>query len=360
MRPRPRAKTSAGAAAAGVAIVVTLLAASGSEPGPAAKPPPNPRTQPGAVQTGCAQQSGADFPGAYADRRNLVVGPLALIGGATFTDAATARRFGGNKFPLLVRAGHSVTVSVPASARRTVSLGYGPLQQGRTLGRRDGHHTVTFVACSPDRVAASHSDGPVTFWSGFVMVSAPSCAPLEVYVDDDRNPRRVKIELGRRCAKPPPLRGCADHVEGPGPSDLAALPDQVVIGPLRFASLAGQASRREFAMNRAGSVYRVKAGVGVPAGVRATLTIGRAARRWAALSYAPREPGEPPRESAAVRFQACAADHPAFSYDGPVGPVTGFSGGFVLKRPGCVPLEVRVAGRPTVRARVPFGVGRCT
>ena len=69
-------------------------------------------------------------PARTRDRRNRVVGPLALVGGATFTDAATARRFGGNKFPLLVRAGHTVTVSVVPSARRTASLGYGPPPQG--------------------------------------------------------------------------------------------------------------------------------------------------------------------------------------------------------------------------------------
>ena len=225
----------------------------------------------------------------------------------------------------------------------------------------DGHHTVTFVACSAGE-SRSTAGGPVTFWSGFVMVSEPACVPLDVYIDDEPRPRRVKIELGRRCAKPPPpLRGCAEHVEGGKPSTLAPFPGQVAVGPLRFAGLARVASPRAFAINRTGRLYGVKSGVGVPAGVRATLSIARSARSWAALDYAPSEPGKPRRKpGAAVRFEACAADHPAFSYDGPVGPITGFSGGFVLKRPGCVPLEVRVAGQPTVRARVPFGVGRCT
>ncbi len=342
------------AAAAAYALAVVLLVAGGSDPSTAAdRAPPA-----GEARTGCANQSSAKFPGAYADRRNLVVGPLAFVGGATFTTAETARRFEGNKFPVLVRAGHTVTVSVVPGARRTASLGYGPLPQGH-VGPRDGHHTVTFVACSAAE-SRSSAGGPVTFWSGFVMVSEPGCVPLDVYVDGASRPRRVRIELGRRCAKAPPLRGCADHVEGGKPSDTAPTPGELAIGPLRFAGLAREASRRVFAVNRAGDVYRVKAGVGVPAGMRATLTIGRSARRWAALSYAPRVPGEPPREGAAVRFQACAADHPAFSYDGPVGPITGFSGGFVLKRPGCLPLEVRVAGQPVVRARVPFGVGRCS
>lgn len=316
--------------------------------------------EPGAVRTGCAHQSSHDFPaGTYADRRNLVAGPLALIGGATFTDAATVRRFGGNKFPLLVRAGHTATVSLPPSARGVVSLGYGPLPEGRAIGVRDGHPAVTFEACSA-AASSSTAGGPVTFWSGFVMTSAPRCVALEVRVDGAAAPLLRHLELGRRCAKPPPpLRDCASRGEGDGPQGVAPRPRDVVVGPIRFAGLRRVASRRELQLNRSGGVYGVKAGAILPAGVRATLSIGRAARGWAALDYAPRRPGEPPRYGSAVRFQACAADAPAFSYDGPVGPVTGFPGGFRVKRAGCVPVEVRVAGRPTARARIPFGVGRC-
>ncbi len=168
--------------------------------------------EPDGVRTDCARQSSAQFPGAYGDRRNLVVGPLALIGGATFTDAATTRRFGGNKFPLLVRAGHTVTVSLPPSERHVVSLGYGPLAEGE-VHRRDGHSAVTFAACSAAE-SQSTADGPVTFWSGFVMTDSPRCVALDVRVDAAAAPLRRHIELGRRCAKPPPLRDCATRGEG--------------------------------------------------------------------------------------------------------------------------------------------------
>jgi hypothetical protein len=355
MTSRARTLTASAATVAGAAVAIALVVLGRADPSPAA----NPRAVEGAVQTSCAQQSGARFPGAYRDRRNLVVGPLALIGGATFTSAATARRFHGNKYPVLVRPGHTVTVSVPERARRTASLGYGPLPQNTVLEQPDGHHTVMFVACSSARVAASTAGGPVTFWSGFILVSEPSCVPLDVYLDDDARPRRVRIELGRRCSEPP-TRDCSTHVEGPGPIDTKPPPGSLVVGPLSFAGLRSSASRRGLALHRARGGYGVKAGVGVPAGVRATLSIARNARSWAALQYARRVPGKPwPRSSAVVRFEACAADHPAFSYDGPVGPITGFSGGVQLKRPGCLPLEVRVAGQPVVRARVPFGVGQC-
>jgi hypothetical protein len=364
MTSRVRALTAGAATATVAALAIALLALGGPDPAPAA----NPRDEGGAVRTGCKQQSTtgggngqqtSGFPALFTSPRNLVVGPLVLVGGATFTNAATARRFGGQKYPLVVRAGHTVTVSVPASARAIASLGYGPHKEDEA-GVRAGHHTVTFAACPPGKAGRTTARAPVRFWSGFILVSEPACVPLDVYAGEAATPRRVKVEVGKRCTKPPPLRGCGTHVEdGRGPSDAGPRPQQVVIGPLRFGGLARVASRRDFALSRTRDVYAVKAGVGVPAGVRATLSIGRSARSWAKLDYAPAVPGEPRVPGAAVRFEACAAEHPAFSYDGPVGPITGFSGGFVLKRGGCVPLEVRVAGRPVVRARVPFGIGTC-
>jgi hypothetical protein len=339
--------TAAVVAAAAVALVVAV---SGGAAGAA---------HPVGERVGCDDQSGADFPGAYTRRGNLVVGPLALAGGATFTDAATVRRFGGNKFPLLVRAGHTVTVSVPASHRATAGLQYGFHEDG---SGRDPIHTVTFSAC-PAHLSDSSADGPVTFWSGFIVTSAPGCLPLDVWVDDAAR-RRVRVPLGRRCARPapkPPLRGCDARAEGGKADDGRPRPAEVAVGPLRFTGLARLASPRELRLDRTSGRYGVKAGVLVPAGVRATLSVAPRARGWAALEYAPHLPGvaRDPDGDPVVRFAACAADEPAFSFDGVVGPVTGFSGGFVLTRPGCLPLEVRVPGRPAVRAVVSFGAGRC-
>lgn len=174
------------AAAIGTAAAAALLTAllSGGSAAPA-----EPIERPLGVPVGCDRQSGAGFPGAYSSRRNLVVGPLSLIGAAAFTDEATVREHGGNKFPLLVRAGHTVTVSVPERHRASASLNHGL----RSLGR----HTITFTACSARR-SQSRADGPVTFWSGFVLTTVPSCVPLDVWVD--REPRRrVGVALGRRC-----------------------------------------------------------------------------------------------------------------------------------------------------------------
>jgi hypothetical protein len=125
----------------------------------------------------CSTRSEASFPGAYKNRRNLVVGPLALIGGRTYTTARTVREVGGQKFPLLVKPGHRVTIQV-ARGR----LAYGE-------HHRDARR-VTFVAC--------RHGGP-TFWSGFVLTAAPACIPLSFSVDGASAPRRARLELGRRC-----------------------------------------------------------------------------------------------------------------------------------------------------------------
>jgi hypothetical protein len=273
-----------------------------------------------------------------------------------FTDAETVRRFGGNKFPLLVRAGHTVTVAVAPAARGTVALGYGPLPQG-AVTRRDGHARVTFVACGRNERSGSRADGrAVTFWSGFLLADGPRCVPLDIWIDDEPR-RRVSVALGRHCGRPlAPLRDCGSRVEGGAPvAELPRPAGEVAVGPLTFAGLARVAGRAGLEHNRGRRGYELKAGVGVPAGVRATLSIARRARGWAALTYAPRRPNG----SASVRLHACPAAEPAFSYDGPVGAITGFSGGFRLARPGCLPLEVRVPGRALIRATVPFGTGRC-
>jgi hypothetical protein len=170
---------------------------------PAASVPPSLTTR-----LGCAMRSGADFPGAYSDPGNLVAGPLAMIGAGDVTSAQTVHEFGGNKFPLIVKAGHVVTVQVAAAGRDRARLAYGSFPDGKR-GIDDAFQRVAFKACPPGRPSrryeangpsGNHADGaPITFWSGFVLVREPMCVPLEVFVDGARSPRRVGIALGRWC-----------------------------------------------------------------------------------------------------------------------------------------------------------------
>jgi hypothetical protein len=150
------------------------------------------------VTENCGTRSEADFGPAFGDSANLVVGPLAMIGAAEFTPASVVRRFGGQKYPLLVKAGHSVTIEVPARARTFAGLGYGPLPQGEITLER-AHPRVTFIACQEG--SGSSAEGPVTFWSGGVVANAPHCVPLDVFVDGSGAPRRVFIALGVGCAR---------------------------------------------------------------------------------------------------------------------------------------------------------------
>ena len=186
-----RARTgTAIAIATGAATVAVVLALSGESSSTPATRPAAEGTELGTrgAREDCSTRSEASFPGAFTSPDNLVVGPLVLVGGA-YTDARTVREFGGNKFPLLVKAGHTVTVRL-AGHERSAGLAYGPLPQGQTR-LRDTYQSVTFVAC--------RTRLRVTFWSGFVLTRAPACIPLDVYVDGATAPRRVGLALGRRC-----------------------------------------------------------------------------------------------------------------------------------------------------------------
>jgi len=132
--------------------------------------------------------------GGFRDPRNLVVGPLALVGAGD--TPVFARDFGGNKFPALVRNGRRVTVELSRETRRGAGLAYGPLPGGR-VGVRDAHRVVRFIACRRGGDSGSSANGrPVTFWSGGVLARSPRCVPLRVWVDDHRLPRRVVLRLG--------------------------------------------------------------------------------------------------------------------------------------------------------------------
>jgi hypothetical protein len=156
-------------------------------------------TRPTGVVENCAGQSSANFPGAFTSRDNLVAGPLVLVGAGRLTTADTVRRFGGNKFPVLVAAEHRVTIELTPRTRRFASLGYGPLPQGRNLTVADGHRVVTFRSCDREAALSTGGGRPVTFWSGFLLANAPHCVTLRVWVDAEREPRRARIPLGRRC-----------------------------------------------------------------------------------------------------------------------------------------------------------------
>jgi hypothetical protein len=157
-------------------------------------------TRPEGAPATCGNQSAA----AFAKRaENLVVGPLMLAGARRYTSPEAVARLKGNKFPLVVLAGHRVTVEVPRSVRRSTSLLYADDKWERSGdGERrveQGHRVVAFRACSSDRADSTLDGRPATFWSGFVVTTVPRCLTLRVWVDAATTPRRARIPLGKRC-----------------------------------------------------------------------------------------------------------------------------------------------------------------
>ena len=394
---RLRTAAAVGSAVVAAAVVVVVLVSSGGSgtsptpDGPAAGPQARdavrrPATHPRGAIADCSTRSEAHFPGAFSDRDNLVVGPLVLVG-ATYTPASTVREFGGNKFPALVRAGHTVTVQLPRSARSTAELGW---TQGR---RRVEDHTTTFVACRAGRPSGSSANGPVTFWSGGVGSRTIGCVPLRIYVDDEPSPRRVALALGRPCREPSgrddadraaprnaAVVACAHctrnngrHLEVGSPRNVRAGPailyharqyadaPQSEFAPVRprgdLRDDASPAQRREI---REGPHYWAEKILLLIAGRRSvTLEIPPAERAHASLLYAGKR-----RYSAAEKDTGLAEisdGHAAVRlkpHRRGRGRFTEIPGGLVVAGARCLPLDVWVEGRATpIRRTLSFGMG---
>jgi hypothetical protein len=145
-----------------------------------------------------------------------------------------------------------------------------------------------------------------------------------------------------------PIRDCRSRIEsGQGPLGFSAR-GGVVVGPVAFSGLQRVAA----SLGRRGpdGRYFVKSAVTIRAGRTVTLSIPARFGERIGLAYA-----RTPEPVASVRFEPCPPATRAFSYEGRVGAVTGFNGGFVLTRPGCFRVEVRVDGGRTHAARIPFG-----
>lgn len=174
-----------------VALGVVALAPAGIAADAASPVPPH------GVVADCAASSGADFPGAFTSPHNLVVGPLVITGARG--DAGFATIFPGQKFPLLVRNGHRVTLALSVRTRKVAGLAYGPLPQGQ-VRLRDTHRVVTFAACKGAHSASTVDGEPVTFWAGGIVTLAPRCVPLRIWIDSRSAPRRAVIRMGvDRC-----------------------------------------------------------------------------------------------------------------------------------------------------------------
>jgi hypothetical protein len=135
---------------------------------------------------------------AWRSRWNLVVGPLAMVGGAA-NPGGYHDGFHGNKFPLYVLAGHRVTLSLTRDTRGRAGIAYGPLPQG-DVRVAEAFRVVTLIACRRGEYSPNWGGpaGRASFWAGGIVADAPRCVPLLIWVDDELRPRRAVIHLGVR------------------------------------------------------------------------------------------------------------------------------------------------------------------
>ena len=148
-----------------------------------------------------------------------------------------------------------------------------------------------------------------------------------------------------------PTRTCEQRIEAGGAPLAFPSPrsGRVLAGPLAFSGLFPRTPAR-LGPRRENGRFSLKAGALVRAGRPVVLSVPGRYRGRLFLNYARSSTGEP-----VVRIQPCEPSTRAFSYDGPVGPVTGFSGGFEVTSPGCYPLLVDVVGGRSYRVRVSLG-----
>jgi hypothetical protein len=117
--------------------------------------------------------------------QSVVVGPLAFVAlrYAARQPAVDFRRRGGRyqglKALAVVKAGATVTLTVPAAERRHLSLLYDPgtWKEDNRYRIADGDTAVTFQSCPPAQTPLG-ADG--TQFNGGFLVAGPRCATLKM------------------------------------------------------------------------------------------------------------------------------------------------------------------------------------
>ena len=164
---------------------------------------------------------------------------------------------------------------------------------------------------------------------------------------------------------------CGKRVEGPPGLPKLERRRDVITSGIVFYGLRGEARRMRrrpevVARRYANGIGAVKVLVGVWSGLRTRVTLEGESRRSAGLMYGPSPEPRRPRNTLdvterTVEFRACPNDEPRFSRGGVVGPITQFSGGFLVARAHCMRLRIAVAGYGVRRLALGYGVppGRC-
>ena len=145
---------------------------------------------------------------------------------------------------------------------------------------------------------------------------------------------------------------CSTRSEAGFPAAFTSA-DNLVVGPL---ALVGAGGRVGYSRVYGGQKFQAL----VRNGHRVRLALPRAARPGAGLAYGPLPHGDVGSRQAhrVVSFVACRRGQDSGSTGGGR-PVTFWSGGVLVRSPRCVPLRIRIDGRPQGHEVIRLGVARC-
>lgn len=195
----------------------------------------------------------------------------------------------------------------------------------------------------PLRLEGTPGSGERDFWASGIVFPTVGCWRVTGAAGDASLMFVVRVVALRDI--PASTLSCASGGEGAA----GRTPGETRIGPLVLIAARQTVGLRREAFG--GHGYKVP--VTLPQGSRVTLSVPRAARRHVGLVFTRDAQDRAFREGVrgadrAATFVACAAAKP--------GSRTGWPGGFVVDRPRCVTLELRVVGsRRVLRGRVPLG-----
>lgn len=155
-----------------------------------------------------------------------------------------------------------------------------------------------------------------------------------------------------------PVRGCASRAEGMGPLGIHQKAN-LHVGPVVFYGLRRAATQPLEHVR--GHYPTLKSAIAVRAGAPVVIRVPPEARGDVALEYWVKPDGGFPDVKhvadgqSEVLVKPCPPNTRRFSGPGRVGSWTAYAGGFVLRAPGCYPIEVARQGKPFKRRLVGFG-----
>jgi hypothetical protein len=175
------------------ALVTFALSACGGEPRSATKPPNVVHREPkGALGCASGMRDAAKRPtaGALVLDSGFIMAfwQAAREPNEVFKASGMRQRFW--KAPVVLEAGASIRLSIPASHRHRAALAYADAARAITRVAQ-GDRRLDFVSCKADGVHAT------TGWPGGFIVAGPACrVPLTIRENAGRT-RRVHISFGR-------------------------------------------------------------------------------------------------------------------------------------------------------------------